>query len=42
MLAVAFENGTVDLHFLDKHLAAAEDGDTVIEAAVLEEKLGVS
>lgn len=42
MLAVAFANGSVDLHFLDGPLAATDDGDTTIEQAVLEEKLSVS
>ena len=42
MLAVAFANGSVDLHFLDGPLAATDDGDTTIEQAVLEEKLCVS
>ena len=42
VLAVAFANGSVDLHFLDGPLAATDDGDTTIEQAVLEEKLCVS
>ena len=39
VLAVAFANGSVDLHFLEGALAAADDGDTTIEQAILEEKL---
>ena len=39
VLAVAFANGSVDLHFLEGPLAAIGDGDTTIEQAVLEEKL---
>jgi hypothetical protein len=39
VLAVAFANGSVDLHFLEGALAATDDGDTTIEQAVLEEKL---
>jgi hypothetical protein len=39
VLAVAFANGSVDLHFLEGPLAAMGDGDTTIEQAVLEEKL---